>query len=798
MKKLLIYLSAVLLVANCKKDNKDDKDLLLGATVLASQSAVASSSNKTVITGSLKDSNGNVLAGATLTITDSSGNAVTVTTDSKGLYTVTLASGTYSVSVKNSAGAETGTYSLSVNGNYLSNVTVSNASGVTAKIEGASRPSVELFGTLKDTSGNLLSNATISISNLNSTSPSWLQRATDSTSKTLSTSKTDTNGKFKAYLQTGASYKLNVKKADNTNAGSLEVSVTGTDSSGISVTNQTGLAASLDSAKEANTKVGGTLTDSNNTSLSNTTVNIKDSEGNVVVQTTTDASGNYTAVLPAGQTYTASTTTESGSTGSFDVAVTGTSTDSVSTSNATDITTTITAVTEISGASTETTGTQTLTYTLGGTVSGLNGTLVLQNYSANDTTITADGNFTFATALSTGSSYSVTVKTQPTGQTCSVTNGTGTISAIVSNVTVTCATITYTIGGTVSGLSGSVILQNNSGDDKTITADGNFSFATAINYNTTYSVTIKTQPTGQSCSVSSGNGTATDNVTNVSVTCVSVYTIGGTVSGLTASGLVLQNNSGNDLTIESGANNFVFSTSLFGGGTYSVSILTQPSGHICKISNGSGTANANVTNINVSCCAMATETYDWGTFTDQCNGTVKFVGLDGTFAGTVYSAQTLIFMKCTQGQQWNSTTNDCTGTGSSGDNYGADNSKKEYCPSGSTCDNGTILTSGPSFDSCNTLDFAGKTNWRVPTINEIRTIIHCTDKTIPQNGSSCGTNNYTTPAISNLFPNTAVATFYWSSSPFGSPEALRTDFTTGAIGSFYKSTLLYVRCVSGP
>ncbi|MCB1159147.1 MAG: hypothetical protein H7A25_22675 [Leptospiraceae bacterium] len=52
MKKLLIYLSAVLLVINCKKD-KDDKDLLLGATVLASQSAVASSSSKTVITGSL-------------------------------------------------------------------------------------------------------------------------------------------------------------------------------------------------------------------------------------------------------------------------------------------------------------------------------------------------------------------------------------------------------------------------------------------------------------------------------------------------------------------------------------------------------------------------------------------------------------------------------------------------------------------------------------------------------------------------------------------------------------------------
>ncbi len=84
-------------------------------------------------------------------------------------------------------------------------------------------------------------------------------------------------------------------------------------------------------------------------------------------------------------------------------------------------------------------------YTIGGTVSGLSGTLELQNNGGNDLTITADGTFTFSTALADGSGYSVAVKTQPDGQTCTVSNGSGTISgANVTNVAVTCSVDTYT------------------------------------------------------------------------------------------------------------------------------------------------------------------------------------------------------------------------------------------------------------------------------------------------------------------------------------------------------------------
>lgn len=80
-------------------------------------------------------------------------------------------------------------------------------------------------------------------------------------------------------------------------------------------------------------------------------------------------------------------------------------------------------------------------------------------------------------------------------------------------------TTTVTVGGTVSGLVGTVVLQNNAGDNLTVTANGSFAFATAINKGSAYAVTVLKQPSGPSCLVANGSGTANDNVSNVSVTC---------------------------------------------------------------------------------------------------------------------------------------------------------------------------------------------------------------------------------------------------------------------------------------
>ncbi len=79
---------------------------------------------------------------------------------------------------------------------------------------------------------------------------------------------------------------------------------------------------------------------------------------------------------------------------------------------------------------------------------------------------------------------------------------------------------TYTIGGNVTGLTGSLVLRNNGADDLSVNANGAFSFKTALLSAAAYAVTVATQPNNQSCTVANGTGTVgSANVTNVAVTC---------------------------------------------------------------------------------------------------------------------------------------------------------------------------------------------------------------------------------------------------------------------------------------
>jgi Putative esterase len=121
-----------------------------------------------------------------------------------------------------------------------------------------------------------------------------------------------------------------------------------------------------------------------------------------------------------------------------------------------------------------------------------------------------------------GGSYAVTVATNPSGQTCTVSGGSGTVaSANVTSVAVSCTNApTYSIGGTVSGLSGTVVLQDNNGDDLSVTANGAFTFNTPLVSGAPYNVKVKTNPSGQTCTVSSGSAmVASANVTSVAVSC---------------------------------------------------------------------------------------------------------------------------------------------------------------------------------------------------------------------------------------------------------------------------------------
>jgi unsaturated chondroitin disaccharide hydrolase len=93
-------------------------------------------------------------------------------------------------------------------------------------------------------------------------------------------------------------------------------------------------------------------------------------------------------------------------------------------------------------------------------------------------------------------------------------------------------------------------------------------------------------------------------VTSGAVTCVtSSYTVGGTVAGLAGTGLVLQNNGGNNLPVSANGG-FTFGTPVASGGAYAVTVLTQPTSpaQTCAVTGGAGTVgSANVTNVAVTC-----------------------------------------------------------------------------------------------------------------------------------------------------------------------------------------------------
>ena len=73
---------------------------------------------------------------------------------------------------------------------------------------------------------------------------------------------------------------------------------------------------------------------------------------------------------------------------------------------------------------------------------------MLQDNGGDDLSVSANGSFTFATSLVSGAAYAVTVKTNPAGQTCTVSGGSGTVgSANVTSVAVSCASgATYSVG----------------------------------------------------------------------------------------------------------------------------------------------------------------------------------------------------------------------------------------------------------------------------------------------------------------------------------------------------------------
>jgi hypothetical protein len=254
-------------------------------------------------------------------------------------------------------------------------------------------------------------------------------------------------------------------------------------------------------------------------------------------------------------------------------------------------------------------------FTISGTLAGL-GTgaqIVLRDNGGDDVVVKANGAFQFATKVAAGKPYAVTVAMQPTGQACTVAGGTGTVvSGDVSSILVNCTTNKYAIGGTISGLLGQVVLQDNGGDDLLLTSNGTFAFGTPQPFGGPFNVTVRTPPTQphQTCTIVGGTGTVPAfAISTIAITCTTnQYNVSVNVSSLAGTGLVLQNSLANNLSVTTNGQH-PFAKKVTDGANYAVSILTQPAGPTqnCTLgANASGKINGVDIVVPVNC---ATDTY---------------------------------------------------------------------------------------------------------------------------------------------------------------------------------------------
>lgn len=125
--------------------------------------------------------------------------------------------------------------------------------------------------------------------------------------------------------------------------------------------------------------------------------------------------------------------------------------------------------------------------------------------------------------------------------------------------------------------------------------------------------------------------------------------------------------------------------------------------------------------------------------------------------GTVYHQLTgLTWKRCAEGQTWSTST--CSGTATT------------Y-----TFDTAQLLTA----------NFAGKTDWRLPSTWELATIVDY--------------DNHFPAVNSAVFPNTPTSTFFWSGIPFAGHAAYAwfVDFNGGSVGHAERDKSAFVRLVRG-
>ncbi len=411
-------------------------------------------------------------------------------------------------------------------------------------------------------------------------------------------------------------------------------------------------------------------------------------------------------------------------------------------------------------------------FTIGGTANGvLGGGLALYNNGGDTLTVTANGAFAFSQPVESGRAFVVSVATQPTSpaQTCFVAGGSGTVgSGNVTTVAVNCATNSYSVGGSVTGLDGSLTVElretgsapstidagaydagtpdsgtSDSGVDAgpvtpgvqtaVLTANGTWAFPSPLVSGTRFEVTLKRQPSqplqncvfvrreqgdaGAPVALYTGTIEAAD-IRDVDIACTTrTFTVGGVANWLGGT-LVVQN--GTDavtLTAPAGqyaSQNFTLPTAIASGRSYTVSVPATPATppQSCTVTNAAGTVTANnVANVVVNCtlaaCASGTANCD-GNLLNGCETntetSVANCGACGSACTTTNGTPACVSGVCAVGA-CSAGYADCNGLAVDGCEVNTRTSTSNCGACGSVCNpanaNGAACTSGAcTFTTC--------------------------------------------------------------------------------------------------
>ena len=147
------------------------------------------------------------------------------------------------------------------------------------------------------------------------------------------------------------------------------------------------------------------------------------------------------------------------------------------------------------------------------------------------------------------------------------------------------------LAGNIDGLTkpGLVLENKGNGDTLTVTSGSvRFVFDKRLSNDESFDVQVKTQPTGAVCTTHFNSGrTGAFSIDSVQVRCITnSYKLGGNITGLTGSGLVIINGA-DKLTVPAGATSFVMPTKVADGASYGLIIFNQPEGQQCTMTGAS-------------------------------------------------------------------------------------------------------------------------------------------------------------------------------------------------------------------